>query len=70
VMMPIMDGFTVSARLAEDDRTKNIPLIILTAKGEMRELFEAAANVITYVEKPFDPKDLRGRISELLAKKS
>jgi len=69
VMMPIIDGFTVSARLAGQERTQAIPLIILTAKGEMRELFQAAANVACYLEKPFDPKALRERITEILTRK-
>ena len=68
VMMPIFDGFTVSARLADNERTKAIPLIILTAKGEMRDLFQAAANVACYLAKPFDPKNLRARITEILAR--
>jgi two-component system phosphate regulon response regulator PhoB len=69
VMMPILDGFTVSARLAANERTKAVPLIILTAKGEMRDLFAATANVACYLEKPFDPKSLRERITATLAKK-
>jgi len=69
VMMPVMDGFTVSSRLGSDERTKNIPLIILTAKGEMRDLFQVAPNVTGYLEKPFDPKSLRERIAAVLAKK-
>ena len=68
VMMPIIDGFTVSARLAGQERTQAIPLIILTAKGEMRDLF-VAPNVAGYLEKPFDPKNLRERITAVLAQK-
>jgi two-component system phosphate regulon response regulator PhoB len=69
VMMPILDGFTVSGRLAGNERTKNIPLIILTAKGEMRDLFQGNASVARYLEKPFDPKNLRESIIATLAKK-
>ena len=69
VMMPIMDGFTVSARLRGSERTKGIPLIILTAKGEMRDLFQVSENVTSYLEKPFDPKTLRERVAAVLAKK-
>ena len=69
VMMPIMDGFTLSAKLSENQKTLSIPLIILTAKGEMRDLFNLSANVAIYVEKPFDPKNLRELIAGVLAKK-
>lgn len=70
VLMPVLDGFTVSARLAGNARTKSIPLIILTAKGEMRDIFQTSANVACTLEKPFDPKSLRERIAAILAKKN
>jgi CheY-like chemotaxis protein len=69
VMMPIMDGYTVSAKLAAHETLRAVPLVILTAKGEMRDLFQPASNVATYVEKPFDPKTLRELIANLLDKK-
>jgi len=68
VMMPVMDGFTFCARAAEDEALAKIPLIILTAKGEMRDLFQLSPNVANYLEKPFDPNRLREVVSSLLAK--
>ncbi|MBI3553637.1 MAG: response regulator [Elusimicrobia bacterium] len=69
VMMPLMDGYTVSAKLAEKERTRGIPLIILTAKGETRDLFELSPNVASYIDKPFDPKKLRDLIAGMLKAK-
>ena len=66
IMMPEVDGYTVQTKMAENSGTKNIPIIILTAKGQMRDLFGMAKNVVAYVEKPFDPKLLRQKISEIL----
>ena len=68
VMMPEMDGYTVQTQLLEDPKTKDIPIIILTAKGQLRDVFAMSANVKAYIEKPFDPKTLRQKISESLAK--
>ncbi len=68
VMMPEMDGYTVQTRLQEDPKTKNIPIIILTAKGQMRDVFAMSSNVAAYMEKPFDPKSLRQKIQESLKK--
>jgi DNA-binding response OmpR family regulator len=68
IMMPEMDGYTVNARLTETESTKKIPVIILTAKGQMRDVFEMASNVAFYMEKPFDPKHLREKIQEVLSK--
>jgi len=68
IMMPEMDGYTVNARLTETESTRRIPVIILTAKGQMRDVFEMASNVAFYMEKPFDPKHLREKIQEVLSK--
>jgi len=68
IMMPEMDGYTVNARLTEQESTRHIPVIILTAKGQMRDVFEMASNVAFYIEKPFDPKHLREKVQEVLSK--
>lgn len=70
VMMPIMDGHTTAGKLAADSRTRAIPLLVLTAKGRMRDLFELSPNVAAYLEKPFDPKALRELIKGLLKPKN
>lgn len=66
VMMPEMDGYTVQTKLQEDPSTRDIPLIILTAKGQLRDVFAMSSNVKAYMEKPFDPKALRLKIKESL----
>ncbi len=66
VMMPVLDGYSVSEKLAASPRTRGVPLIVLTAKGEMRDLFQRARNVAAYLDKPFDPKKLRELIASML----
>ena len=67
IMMPVMDGYTLNNRLQKDPKTKSIPILVLTAKGQkMRDLFEMAPNVAAYVQKPFDPKMLRELITSIL----
>jgi two-component system alkaline phosphatase synthesis response regulator PhoP len=66
IMMPIIDGYTVQSKMAADERTRAIPIVILTAKGQMRDLFGMAPNVVSYIEKPFDPQLLRQKVKELL----
>jgi CheY-like chemotaxis protein len=68
VMMPVMDGYTLASRLGESPKHRAVPLLVLTAKGEMRDLFELAPNVASYIEKPFDPKTLRELIAGMLKK--
>jgi CheY-like chemotaxis protein len=69
IMMPEIDGYTVQTKMMENEETRAIPIVILTAKGQMRDLFGMASNVIAYIEKPFDPKMLREKIRELMRKK-
>ena len=69
VMMPVMDGCAVATRLAGHDRLKGIPLIVLTAKKEMRSLFQKLANVASYMDKPFDPQILRTTVAGILSRK-
>jgi CheY-like chemotaxis protein len=68
IMMPVMDGYQLNMRLQTEARAKDIPILVLTAKGQkMRDLFEMAPNVAAYVQKPFDPKMLRELIAGILA---
>ena len=69
VMMPGADGYTVHLKLSQDESTKDIPILILTAKGQMRDLFAMSKNIVAYIEKPFDPKILRAKVNEIIAKR-
>lgn len=66
VMMPVMDGCAVCARMREDARTKSIPVVMLTGKDGMRDLLQRAPNVAAHLDKPFDPKALRQLVSAML----
>ncbi len=66
VMMPVMDGFTVSGILFQDPAMRTIPVLILTAQGHTRNIFELVPNVRFYMQKPFDPQDLLEKVRLLL----
>jgi two-component system alkaline phosphatase synthesis response regulator PhoP len=70
IMMPEVDGYTLQNKMMVAEETKGIPIIILTAKGQMRDLFGMASNVAAYIEKPFDPQLLRVKIKEIFSKMS
>lgn len=65
VLMPEMDGYTTLRELKKEDETKDIPVIILTAKGKMRDLFEVEG-IDDYMVKPFDDDELLLRIKRAL----
>jgi DNA-binding response OmpR family regulator len=66
IMMAGMDGYTAASILAGDEATREVPVIILTAKKELRDVFGMAANIVDFIEKPFDPEDLRARVRHAL----
>jgi two-component system alkaline phosphatase synthesis response regulator PhoP len=66
VMMPVLDGWAVCTRMFEDPRTKAVPVVVLTAKGEMKDLFHSTPNVAAHLEKPFDPKELRELVAGMV----
>ncbi len=66
IMMPDVDGYTATLELSRMDTTRHIPIIVLTAKGNMRPQFELSPNVAAYIEKPFDPKHLAELIRQNL----
>ena len=66
VMMPEMDGFTVSGSLFKDPVMRRTPILILTAKGHSREIFELVPNVSLYMDKPFEPEDFLKNVRKIL----
>lgn len=69
VMMPGMDGYAYCRELKSTPATSHIPVIMLTARGDIAEKvrgFEAGAD--DYIVKPFDPMELSLRIRALLAR--
>ncbi|NPE29406.1 response regulator [Methanococcoides sp. SA1] len=67
VMMPDMDGFEVCRRLKEEPLYENIPVIMLTAKGETNDKIEGLdIGADDYMTKPFNLKELKARIKTVL----
>ena len=67
IMMPDMDGFEVCKTLKDNEETKDIPVIMLTAKissKDLKKAFEVGAS--DYIEKPFDNLELIARIESAL----
>ena len=63
VMMPGMDGFEVTRILKKSPETKDIPIIILTAKTQPVEILEGfEAGAVDYVTKPFNAEELCARV--------
>ena len=69
-MMPNLDGMQLLSRMKENEATKNIPVILLTARSDMNDKLKALSiGVDEYMLKPFNPKELIIRAKNLLALK-
>ena len=67
IMMPVMDGYQVLKKLKQDDTLKDIPVIMLTAKGQERDVlkgFDLGSS--DYIVKPFRPAELAARVKKIL----
>jgi len=68
IMMPEMDGYTMNNHLLTHAEARQIPIIVLTAKGGLKEQSAQAPNIHSHLEKPFDPQELKNRIQSILHK--
>jgi two-component system phosphate regulon response regulator PhoB len=71
LMLPGIDGLEVARRLKSDPNTKNLPVVMLTAKGEEADIvtgLELGAD--DYVTKPFSPRVLVARVRAVLRRKA
>ena len=67
VMLPGMDGFTLTQKVKNDFRTSHIPVILLTAKGQMEsQITGAKAGADAYMPKPFNQHLLEERVKGLI----
>ena len=65
--LPVMDGWEATSNIKEDDETKDIPIIVLTAHamaGDREKAIEAGAD--EYDTKPIDFKRLLGKIKDFI----
>lgn len=71
IMLPGMDGLELCRRLRSDNRTKNIPIIMLTAKGEeFDKVLGLELGADDYLTKPFSVRELAARVKALLRRTS
>jgi CheY-like chemotaxis protein len=68
ISMPVLDGFGLAAALRADERTRDLPLIFVTAEADpviKAKAFETGAR--GFITKPFDPRFVSSFIHQLLA---
>ncbi len=67
IMMPDVDGYTVAKRVRENPETKDIPILMLTAMGQLEDKVKGFdIGVDDYLVKPFEMEELKVRVRALL----
>jgi DNA-binding response OmpR family regulator len=68
VMLPGLHGWAVAERLLEDDSTRGIPIIFLTARADLRDRARGMdLGGVDYVTKPFNPVELAPLVRDVVA---
>jgi two-component system, OmpR family, alkaline phosphatase synthesis response regulator PhoP len=68
VMMPYMDGFEVLKSLRREPETEQLPVIMLTAKAQDKDVFEGYHyGADMYLTKPFNPMELVTFVKRIIA---
>ena len=72
LMMPDMDGWEVYQQIKADEKTKEIPVIVVTAKAQSidKVLGLHIAKVDDYIAKPFSPQDLLNSVDKVFSSKN
>jgi len=70
-MLPGMSGVEFARRLRNEERTRSIPLIMLTARGEEQDkVMGLESGADDYITKPFSPRELVARIKAVLRRRA
>jgi two-component system alkaline phosphatase synthesis response regulator PhoP len=68
VMLPGIDGYSLQIKISQDDLTKGIPIVIMTALEPSRTLFKKFEQVKGFMTKPFKTDDLLQKVEEIIGK--
>ncbi|MBN1622169.1 MAG: response regulator [Endomicrobiales bacterium] len=66
VLLPGIDGYSLQLQFSQQEQTRNIPVIIITALPAAKTLFEKFQQVKLFLSKPFDTSELLVKVEEIL----
>ena len=68
VMLPGIDGYSLQIKISQDEHTKNIPIIVLTALEPSKTLFQKFSQVAGFMTKPFKTEALVETVQKAIGK--
>ena len=67
IMLPELNGYGVCAALREDPRTRHIPIVVMSARAQAKEVERGLeAGAVSYITKPFEPAHLGEQVRAAL----
>lgn len=70
-VLPDMKGLDVANALAQDEKTRGVPIVLMSAKSDdLRGLFRNLASVVEFVSKPFTPPEISFLVADILEKRA
>ncbi|MDD5627714.1 MAG: response regulator [Elusimicrobia bacterium] len=67
IMMPDVDGYSVGAKIRDQERTRGIPIVVVSALRDLSPTFNSTVKVEGVLTKPFSPEDLLALVAKTLA---
>jgi len=68
VMLPGIDGYSLQIKISQDEHTKDIPIVVLTALEPSKTLFKKFPQVVGFMTKPFNTDELLAKVVETIGK--
>src|SRR5437899_1426615 len=66
VVMPVMDGYETCRRLRQEESTRFLPVVMITASGEQEKIKALECGADDFIMKPFDQAELLARVKSLV----
>lgn len=71
LQMPNLTGLEVCRRLRQDEATRHIPVLMLTARGfELEPQEMSSAGIVDVLSKPFSPREVLRKVQEVLGQQA
>ncbi len=65
--MPFLSGLELCLKLQANERTRNLPILMLTARGfDLEPQVMAAAGIVDVLSKPFSPREVLSKVQQLI----
>lgn len=68
VMLPGIDGYSLQIKISQDEQTKSIPIVVLTALEPSKTLFKKFPQVVGFMTKPFNTDELLAKVVATIGK--